>query len=223
LHSVHLQIDPGESVAIVGPSGAGKTTLIDLLLGVTSSSVGEILISGKKPKEAISASPGAIAYVPQEIVIIEGTIRENIALGFPIELATDERIAAALEISQRLALVAALPLGFDSQVGDRGTRLSGGERQRLGIARALFSNPKLIVLDEASSSLDAQTEAALSNAIQGLKGKVTVVMVAHRLSTVKQADQVIYLESGRLVMRGTFEEVRKIVPDFDKQAQLMGL
>jgi ABC-type multidrug transport system fused ATPase/permease subunit len=223
LDSVSLRIDPGDSVAIVGQSGAGKTTLIDLLLGVLPSMSGEILISQKEPREAIALSPGAIAYVPQEIVIVEGTVRENVALGYPIEIATDERITAALEIAQLMDFASRLPLGFDSEVGDRGTRLSGGERQRLGIARALFSNPKLIVLDEASSSLDAQTEAALSNAIQGLKGKVSVILVAHRLSTVQQADQVIYLESGRLIKSGTFDEVRKSVPGFDKQAKLMGL
>lgn len=223
LTQVSLRINPGDSVAIVGQSGAGKTTLIDLFLGILPSKNGEILISGLDPRAAIAASPGAIAYVPQEIVIVEGSIRQNVALGFPLEFATDERITTALKIAQLLEFVIALPLGFDSEVGDRGTRLSGGERQRLGIARALFSNPKLLVLDEASSSLDAQTEAALSSAIQGLKGKVTVVLVAHRLSTVQQADKVIYLESGTVVKSGTFDEVRKSVPNFDKQAQLMGL
>jgi ATP-binding cassette, subfamily B, bacterial PglK len=218
-----LQINPGDSVAIVGQSGAGKTTLIDLLLGILPSSHGRILISGKEPRAAIAASPGAIAYVPQEIFIVEGTVRQNVALGFPAELATDERIGNALKIAQLLDFVSALPGGFDAEVGDRGTRLSGGERQRLGIARAMFSNPKLIVLDEASSSLDAQTEAAFSTAIQALKGKVTVVMVAHRLSTVQQADQVVYLQSGVIVKSGTFDEVRKSVPGFDHQAQLMGL
>jgi ABC-type multidrug transport system fused ATPase/permease subunit len=223
LHSVSLRISPGDSVAIVGQSGAGKTTLIDLLLGILPSVRGQILISGKEPRSAIAASPGAIAYVPQEIFIVEGTIRQNVALGFPVEMATDERVGTALKIAQLFDFASALPEGFDSDVGDRGTRLSGGERQRLGIARALFSNPKLIVLDEASSSLDAQTEASLSNAIQALKGKVTVVMVAHRLSTVQNADQVIYLESGTVVKSGTFAEVRESVPGFNHQAQLMGL
>jgi ABC-type multidrug transport system fused ATPase/permease subunit len=128
-----------------------------------------------------------------------------------------------LEIAQLADFVRSLPEGLDTQVGDRGAKLSGGQRQRLGIARALITNPKLLVFDEATSALDGQSELDVSDAIQNLKGSATVVMIAHRLSTVRNADQVIYMDGGKIIARGTFEEVRAKVNDFDKQAKLMGL
>lgn len=223
LNNVTVNIKIGESLAIVGPSGAGKTTLVDVLLGVLKPSSGEITISNVDPLASINKWPGAISYVPQDVVISNGTIRENIAMGFPIEVASDELIWDAIEIAQLTDFVKSLPLSLDTPVGERGTKISGGQRQRLGIARAMFTKPKLLVLDEATSSLDGQTEADISGAIQNLKGTVTVVLIAHRLSTVRNTGQVMYMDNGEIVARGTFEEVRKSVPDFDQQAQLMGL
>ena len=144
-------------------------------------------------------------------------------LGFPIELASDEVVWRALELAQLAEFVRDLPMGLDTRVGDRGTKISGGQRQRLGIARAMFTQPMLLVLDEATSSLDGETESNISDAIRHLHGKVTVVMIAHRLSTVRHADRVIYMNDGRIQAHGTFDEVRKSVPDFDRQAALMGL
>jgi ABC-type multidrug transport system fused ATPase/permease subunit len=126
-------------------------------------------------------------------------------------------------VSQLKSFVDSLPDGISSHVGDRGTKISGGQRQRLGIARALLTRPKLLILDEATSALDGETESNVTEAIRTLKGEVTVVMIAHRLSTVRQADRVLYMANGEIVCQGTFEQVRKSVPDFDRQAQLMGL
>jgi ABC-type bacteriocin/lantibiotic exporter with double-glycine peptidase domain len=218
-----LEIKSGMSVAIVGSSGAGKTTLVDLLLGVIEPDFGSITISDLSPQSVVTQWPGAIAYVPQDVVISNGTVRENVALGFPARIATDELVWDAIDLAQLRSFVSDLPSGLDSQVGERGARISGGQRQRLGIARALFTKPKLLVLDEATSSLDGQTEADISDAIQGLKGSVTIVMIAHRLSTVRNADLVIYLHAGRILAQGSFEHVRNSVPNFDQQAQLMGL
>ena len=223
LTSVSFQVSAGKAVAIVGPSGAGKTSLVDVLLGVLPPTSGSVTISGKNPLDAISTWPGAVSYVPQDVTISNGTFRENVGLGYPKEVISDDLVWAALEIAQLAEFVRALPSGLDTQVGERGTKISGGQRQRLGIARAMFTQPKLLVLDEATSALDGQTEADISEAIQGLKGSVTVVMIAHRLSTVRNADQVIYMDGGKLVSQGTFEEVRSEVPDFDQQAKLMGL
>ncbi len=221
--NVNLTIHEGQIVAIVGPSGAGKTTLIDLLMGVLTPDKGEVRISGKSPLEAISAWPGSIGYVPQDVMISNGSIRENIALGFPSEVATDELVWEALRIAQLDDFVRNLPDALDSEVGDRGTKISGGQRQRLGIARAMFTKPLLLVLDEATSSLDGETEANISGAIQRMKGNVTVMMIAHRLSTVRDADLVLYMDHGKLIGQGSFSEVRRLIPDFDHQAQLMGL
>lgn len=223
LDDISLTVREGEALAIVGSSGAGKTSLVDVLLGVLPSDCGKVFIAGKPPLEAIAAWPGAISYVPQDVTISNGSIRENIGLGYPIEVATDELVWSALEVAQLSDFVRKLPQGLDTQVGERGTKISGGQRQRLGIARAMFTRPKLLVLDEATSSLDGQTEADISDAIQGLKGTVTVVMIAHRLSTVRNADQVVFMGKGKILARGTFEEVRSAVPDFDSQAKLMGL
>lgn len=220
---VSLQIGTGEVAAFVGPSGAGKTTIIDVILGVLEPDKGLVSIGNLKPLDAIKRWPGAIGYVPQDVMISNGTIRQNVCLGYSHEEIPDEAIWDALEIAQMSDFVRDLPNGLDTHVGDRGAKLSGGQRQRLGIARAMFTKPRLLVLDEATSSLDGSTEASISNAVHGLKGGVTVVIIAHRLSTVKESDTIHYLESGKLLKSGTFDELRKSIPEFDKQAQLMGL
>lgn len=223
LDDISLQLVTGMSLAIVGPSGAGKTSLVDVLLGVLPPDTGVVSIAGKLPLDAVASWPGAISYVPQDVTISNGSFRENVSLGYPAEVATDELVWSALEVAQLSEFVRKLPQGLDMQVGEGGTKISGGQRQRLGIARAMFTQPKLLVLDEATSSLDGQTEADISDAIQALKGSVTVVMIAHRLSTVRNADQVIYMDHGKILARGSFEEVRRAIPDFDNQAKLMGL
>jgi ABC-type multidrug transport system fused ATPase/permease subunit len=223
LHQVSVEIEESKIVAIVGPSGAGKTTLVDVLLGVLKPDIGEVQISGVSSIEAISKWPGAISYVPQDVLIVDGTIRHNVALGFPPSTINDEQIMLAIEDSALGDFVNSLPHGLDTEVGEAGAKLSGGQRQRLGIARALYTNPKLLVLDEATSALDGETESLVTESIQKLRGKVTVVMIAHRLSTVRNADVVIYMQSGKVQAVGTFEEVRKAIPNFDHQANLMGL
>jgi ABC-type multidrug transport system fused ATPase/permease subunit len=223
LLNISFKAEPGTVIAVVGSSGAGKTTFVDVLLGILEPDSGTVLISGVTPIEAISKWPGAIAYVPQDVTMSNVTFRENISLGYKQDKSNDYLIWEALKISQLEEMVKELPDGLDTIVGERGSNISGGQRQRLGIARAMFTKPKLLVLDEATSSLDGQTEADISQAIQNLKGNVTTVMIAHRLSTVRNADKVVYMESGNILAVGSFDEVRSKVPGFDRQAQLMGL
>lgn len=223
LSGINLEINKGDFVALVGPSGAGKTSLADVILGVIKPTTGKVLISGKEPENAIREWPGAIAYVPQDISIVGGTIRENVALGYEDSEMHDDLIWEALRKSQLEDLVRGFKSQLDEPVGERGTKISGGQRQRLGIARALYTNPVVVLFDEATSALDGETEANLSETINSLRGEMTIVMIAHRLSTIRTADQVIYLEDGRLIANGSFDEVRKIVSSFDRQAKLMGL
>lgn len=223
LSNISLTIAAGETVAIVGNSGAGKTSLVDVVLGLIEPNTGSILISGKSPKEAILEWPGAFGYVPQDVFIVDGSIRENISLGFNTGDANEKHYWDCLKLARLDDFVSTLPGGLDCQVGERGSKLSGGQRQRLGIARALFTNPKLIAFDESTSALDSETESEVASAISSLKGKVTVLIIAHRLSSIKMADKVIFMRAGRVIEMGTFEEVRRKVPDFDTQAKLLGL
>jgi ABC-type multidrug transport system fused ATPase/permease subunit len=218
-----FEAEHGSSIAIVGPSGAGKSTLVDLLLGMLTPSSGSVTISKNLPQECFARWPGAVAYVPQESFLSKGTIRENICQGYDPAEVPDELIDAAIEMAGLRGFVDSNPDGLDHAVGEIGNLISGGEAQRIGIARALLTRPALLVLDEATSSLDSMTEEVVTNAIRSLKGSTTLVVVAHRLSTVRDADLVIYLEGGRVIAQGSFEKVRQIAPDFDRQAKLMGL
>lgn len=223
LTGINLQLEAGKTLAIVGASGSGKSTLVDLLLGVLDPSSGEVLVSGMNPLVAIQEYAGEIAYVPQDVSITNGSVRENITIGYESEEFSDDQILEAISLAQLDEFVRNTKEGMNTQVGDRGTSLSGGQRQRLGIARALLSKPQLLILDEATSSLDAESETRISEAIQTLKGRTSIVIVAHRLSTVRHADKIIYLDEGKIVGEGNFQELRKLLPEFDHQSKLMGL
>lgn len=223
ISGISLNVPGGQSIAIVGTSGAGKTTLVDIVLGVLKPDQGTVLISGLSPSGVTKKWPGAVSYVPQDVLVINSSIRENVVLGYKSESIEDQDIWDALQVAQLDEFVKSLPDGLDNYVGERGTMLSGGQRQRLGIARAMFTKPQLLVMDEATSSLDGKTESELGEAISLLKGQVTVILIAHRLSTIRNVDKVIYLDKGKIVAQGTFDELRESVPDFDQQAKLMGL
>lgn len=223
ISNLNLNIPAGSFVALVGASGAGKSTLADLILGINLANTGKIRISGVSPEEAIYRWPGAIAYVPQNVGLFEGSILDNLRLGFPNSRELEDRAVAALQQSHLKDNRSGLALDLNQQIGEHGSRLSGGQRQRLGIARALFTNPKLIVMDEATSALDGVTESLITDSIQSLRGKVTLVIIAHRLSVVRDADIVVYLKEGKVAAVGKFEEIRQQVPEFETQAQIMGL
>ena len=218
-----LSIPPGGSVALVGSTGAGKSTLADVILGVLHPESGSVLVGGVHPREAISRWPGALAYVPQAVALVDGTIRDNVALGLPRDVVDDEVVWEALERAHLDVFLKQARDGLDTYVGERGIRLSGGQRQRLGIARALYTRPLLLVLDEATSALDAETELLIVDTLHALEGVVTTVTIAHRLATVRAVDMVYYLKHGRISARGSFQDVRSQVPDFERQASLLGL
>lgn len=218
-----LSVPPGSSLALVGSTGAGKSTLADVIIGVLEPDTGSVTISGVTPREAISRWPGAIAYVPQAVALVVGSVRENVALGLPADAIDDDMVWEALQRAHLADFLRDQRDGLDTYIGERGMRLSGGQRQRLGIARALYTRPRLLVLDEATSALDAETEVAIVQTLDELEGEVSTITVAHRLATVRRADQLLYLEDGRIIARGTFDEVREQVTDFDRQASLLGL
>lgn len=223
LASVSLEVSQGQSLALVGPTGAGKSTIADVILGVIEPESGTALLSELPPTQAAMTWPGAIAYVPQDITVLDGTIRQNVGLGLPEDLIRDELVWEALERAHLADLLRSDRDGLDTVVGEHGVRLSGGQRQRLGLARALYTRPKLIVLDEATSALDAETEHAVSEALTELQGSVTLVIIAHRLATIQNCTQIAYLEHGKILTAGSFDEVRKDQPRFNRQAELLGL
>jgi ABC-type multidrug transport system fused ATPase/permease subunit len=223
LSNISFKINPGETVALVGPSGAGKSTLVDLILGIIRPTSGRVLLSKQDPAETVKNWPGAVAYVPQEIFIRDGSVLENVSMGYEISESDIPLIRNALDTAQLLDFFESKPEGLSASVGERGSKLSGGQKQRLGIARALLTRPGILVLDEATSALDGQSEAEISDSIGALKGKVTVIVIAHRLSTVRNVETILYLDNGRILASGSFEEIRHAIPDFNSQAKLMGL
>jgi len=223
LDDVSIKVLPGGSAAFVGATGAGKSTLTDIVLGVLEPQDGVVTIGGMTPKEAVAKWPGAIAYVPQAVALVGGSVRDNVALGMPRDLVDDERVWEALQRAHLADFLIENREGLDTSVGERGFRLSGGQRQRLGIARALYTRPKLLVLDEATSALDAETEQAIVQTLDELEGEVTTITVAHRLATVRNCDELVFLQHGRVVGRGTFDQVREQAEEFDRQASLLGL
>jgi ABC-type multidrug transport system fused ATPase/permease subunit len=223
LIDVDLACAAGTSTAVVGCTGAGKSTLVDLMLGMLEPDSGSVAIAGVPPMQAVETWPGGIGYVPQSVALFDSTVRENIALGLTPDSYDESLIWRALEIAHLSNFIDSQPAKLETLIGERGVRLSGGQRQRLGLARALFTRPKLLVLDEATSSIDTETEHAITEALNSLAGDTTIVTIAHRLSTVRRADQVVYLEAGRVISTGAFEQVRLEVPQFERQAQLAGL
>lgn len=201
LTDVSFQIKRGESVALIGSSGAGKTTLADILLGLLEPVNGEILVDGKNIYDNMDAWHRMLGYIPQTIYLSDDTIRNNIAFGMKEEDIDDEAINEALKKAQLYDFVQTLDKGIDTFVGDRGVRLSGGQRQRIGIARALYYNPEILILDEATSALDNETETAVMEAIESLKGVKTMVLIAHRLTTLKNADVIYEVSNGGIVKR----------------------
>ncbi len=207
LSNVSLRVKRGEAVGLVGPSGSGKSTLVDVLLGLMAPASGAVLVDGVNVQDRIRWWQDQIGYVPQSIFLTDDTLRRNVAFGLPKSEIDDAAVDAAIRAAQLEEFVNSLPLGLETAVGERGVRLSGGQRQRIGIARALYHNPDVLVLDEATSSLDTETEHGVMQAVQALQGEKTVIIVAHRLSTVEYCDRLYRLESSRIVDEGTFAEV----------------
>ncbi|MEI6506675.1 MAG: ABC transporter ATP-binding protein [Planctomycetota bacterium] len=223
VRGISMSVMPGQSVALVGRSGAGKSTLADVILGVLQPDAGEVTVGGLPPGDAVRRWPGGIAYVPQDVMLVNDSLRANVALGLPPDAVDDDRVWEALRRARLIDYVREQTGSLDTQIGERGLRISGGQRQRLGIARALFTRPRLLVLDEATSALDAETEQAITKTLEELEEDVTTAIIAHRLSTVRHADLVVYLEEGTAVARGTFDQVCADVPALARQAELMGL
>ncbi|WP_449082190.1 ABC transporter ATP-binding protein [Rothia sp. 88186D007BW] len=207
LRSLNFSVPSGTSVAFVGGSGSGKTTLIDLILGLLKPSQGRVLVNGEDINDDIRAWNENIGYVPQDVFISGKTIREEIAYGLTPEEINEDRVWECVRLAELEDVVKSLELGLDTKIGENGTRLSGGQRQRVGLARAFYRNPSVLILDEATSALDNETEYKITKAINRLMQGRTVFIVAHRLSTVRDVDQLLFMSQGEVVARGTFSEV----------------
>ncbi|MGH6971056.1 MAG: ATP-binding cassette domain-containing protein, partial [Caulobacteraceae bacterium] len=206
LHEFDLTVRPGESVALVGPSGAGKTTMVRLALRLIDPQVGEVSLDGLDLRNTRQASlRRAVALVPQEVALFNDTLLANIAFGDPD--AGEAEVWDALAAAELATFVESLPYKLETRVGERGLKLSGGERQRVGLARAMLARPRLLVLDEATSALDGPTEAAIQATLRKVRAGRTTLVVAHRLSTVVDSDQILVLRRGRIVERGDHDQL----------------
>ncbi len=220
---VSLELPFGQTLALVGASGSGKSTLVDLMLGLLEPDSGTISVGDQPLTRVLTDWRSRVGYVPQDVSLFDATVAHNVALTWSDENIDEDRVRRALARAQLLDVVESRPEGIHAPIGDRGLALSGGQRQRLGMARALYTDPLVLVMDEATSALDTSTEAAVTAAIRELAGEISVIVVAHRLATIRHSEQVCFLRDGRLVASGTFAEVVASVPDFAEQAMLAGL
>ena len=221
--SVSLALPFGTSLALVGASGSGKSTLVDLILGLLEPTSGQLRIDGTDLRQVLRSWRSRVGYVPQEVSLFDSTVAHNVALSWDTSTIDVERVRRALRRAQLLDIIEERPEGIWEPVGESGMKLSGGQRQRLGIARALYAEPLVLIMDEATSALDTATEAAVTRAVTELSGEVTVIVVAHRLATIRHSDQVCLMREARLEAAGTFDEVVAAAPDFAQQAALAGL
>ena len=212
LQNINLEIGKGERVAFIGHSGSGKTTLVDIILGLFSDYDGEVLVDGRDIRANVPSWQKQIGYIPQNLYLLDDTVTRNVAFAIPDTKINLDGVKRAVALAGLADFIGSLHAGLDTVVGDRGIRLSGGERQRIGIARALYHDPALLVLDEATSALDNETERRIVNSIVGLGSTKTIIAVAHRLSTVAHCDRVYVMSGGRIVDRGTFTEVMARTP-----------
>jgi ABC-type multidrug transport system fused ATPase/permease subunit len=214
LGGVTLRVGKGQSVALVGPSGAGKSTAVDLLMGLLSPAEGSLLVDGKDAAGDLPSWRANLGVVPQPVFLYDDTIRRNVAFGLEDAEISEERVWAALRAAQLETVVRALPEGLETRLGEGGARLSGGQRQRVGIARALYRDPAVLLLDEAATGLDNETEAEVNRAVTALSGTRTLVIVAHRLDTVRRCDRVYLLKAGKVAAEGTYDELMSASEEF---------
>ena len=223
LFDVSLEIKPGTQVALIGSSGAGKSTLADLILGLLLPSGGQVQINGEPADKAVRFRPGQMGYVPQKPGLIFGSITQNIALGVsPLEI-DEQKLQSAIKKANLRGLIDSLPEGLNTDLGKGKDELSGGQLQRIGLARALYTQPKLLVMDEATSSLDAESEHEINEALDAMRGNVTVVLIAHRLNTIQRSDVVYLVDQGTIADYGTFPELLKTNPKVRNLAKLMAI
>jgi ABC-type multidrug transport system fused ATPase/permease subunit len=213
LAHVSFAVRAGESVGIVGPTGAGKSTLLDVLLGFLAPDSGSITVDGTPMAVCREAWQRSIGYVPQDVYLVDDSLRVNVALGWRGDDIDDEAVDEAIRLAQLDDVVRELPDGLETVVGERGVRLSGGQRQRLGIARALYVRPTVLILDEATSNLDTATEQRIVDTLAGLRRELTTIIVTHRLSTVRDCDRILYLDKGSLRLAGTFDDLTSFLSD----------
>jgi ATP-binding cassette subfamily C protein len=221
LQNICLTIKKGTSTAFVGSSGAGKTTIVDVLLGLLTPSKGEVLVDRQDIQANLMSWQHQIGYIPQKIYLSDESIKQNVAFGLPESDINNHQVWAALEAAQLDEFIKSLPDELDTMVGERGVRLSGGQQQRIGIARALYHNPSVLVMDEATAALDNTTEQEFIKALDQLTGEKTLVIIAHRLTTIKKCDHIYLLESGKVIAAGTYSELLKSSKIFREMAQVL--
>ena len=214
LNSVSLQIGRGEAIGLAGPSGAGKTTLVDLLLGLLQPTAGQVLVDGRPVERDLLAWQRQVGYIPQQVYLSDDSIRRNVAFGLADSSIDDNRVWQVLRLAQLEDFIRGLPMRLNTRVGEQGVRISGGQRQRIAIARALYHNPEVVVMDEATAALDNGTEREIVRAMESLIGKKTLIVIAHRLSTIRNCDRIYWIKDGAIADMGNYDELLARNPEF---------